>query len=119
MNRVTRGCLVGTGFCFISHLGQVQGCGYLDRPAGNIREQSFSHIWWYSPLFQELRNLALLEGKCGVCEFKKVCGGCRARAYESTGNYLAEEPYCVYEPRRGRIASGGVYPEPSAKGPSQ
>jgi heme b synthase len=102
MNRFTRGCLVGSGFCFISHRGQVQGCGYLDRVAGNVREQSFGQIWWHSPLFQELRDLDRLKGKCGLCEFKKVCGGCRARAYELTGDYLAEEPYCVYEPHKGR-----------------
>ncbi len=106
MNRVTRGCLVGSGFCFISHRGEVQGCGYLDRVAGNVREQSFSQVWWHSPLFQELRDVDRLGGKCGFCEFKNVCGGCRARAYEATGDYLAEEPYCVYEPRKGRAGLG-------------
>jgi len=97
-NSLTRGCLAGTGFCFISHRGRVQGCGYLDVEAGNIREQTFRQIWADSPLFNELRDLANIKGKCGVCEYKEICGGCRARAYEATGDYLETEPYCVYEP---------------------
>lgn len=98
MNSLTRGCLAGTGFCFISHRGRVQGCGYLDVEAGNIREESFSQIWRNSTLFRELRDLSNIKGKCGVCEYKRVCGGCRARAYEATGDYLEAEPYCIYEP---------------------
>lgn len=98
MHSLTRGCLAGTGFCFISHRGRVQGCGYLDVEAGNIREQPFSQIWAESPLFRDLRNLGNVKGKCGVCEFKRVCGGCRARAYEATRDYLEAEPYCVYQP---------------------
>jgi radical SAM protein with 4Fe4S-binding SPASM domain len=98
MNAMTRGCLAGTGFCFISHTGRVQGCGYLDIEAGNIRQQGFAEIWNGSALFNELRDLSLLKGKCGACEFVAVCGGCRARAYESTGDYLAAEPYCAYTP---------------------
>jgi heme b synthase len=97
-NSMTRGCLAGTGFCFISHLGRVQGCGYLDVEAGNIRDKNFSKIWNNSTLFRELRDLSNIKGKCGVCEYKIVCGGCRARAYESTGDYLEAEPYCIYEP---------------------
>ncbi len=95
---ITRGCLAGTGFCFVSHRGRVQGCGYLDIEAGNIREASFSQIWADSPLFRDLRDLSNIKGKCGVCEYKKICGGCRARAYEATGDYLEAEPYCIYEP---------------------
>ncbi len=98
MNSLTRGCLAGTGFCFISHRGRVQGCGYLDVEAGNIREESFSQIWRNSTLFHQLRDLSNIKGKCGVCEYKRVCGGCRARAYEATGDYLEAEPYCIYEP---------------------
>ena len=97
-NSITRGCLAGIGFCFISHRGRVQGCGYLDVEAGNIREASFSQIWADSPLFHDLRDLSNIKGKCGVCEYKKICGGCRARAYEATGDYLEAEPYCTYEP---------------------
>ncbi|MCX6010039.1 MAG: radical SAM protein [Chloroflexi bacterium] len=98
MNSMTRGCLTGTGFCFISHRGRVQGCGYLNVEAGNIRDKSFSEIWMNSTLFRELRDLSNIKGKCGICEYKRVCGGCRARAYESTGDYLEAEPYCIYEP---------------------
>ncbi len=98
LNSMTRGCLAGTGFCFISHRGRVQGCGYLDVEAGNIRDKNFGEIWMNSTLFRELRDLSNIKGKCGICEYKGVCGGCRARAYESTGDYLEAEPYCIYEP---------------------
>ena len=98
MNTLSRGCLAGVGFCFISHRGQVQGCGYLDVSAGNVREQSFGEIWNSSPLFCDLRDLTLYKGKCGLCEYRKLCGGCRARAYEASGDYLEAEPYCIYEP---------------------
>jgi heme b synthase len=95
---ITRGCLAGTGFAFISHQGKAKGCGYLDVVAGDVRQQSFAEIWADSPLFRDLRNLANLKGKCGVCEYKRVCGGCRARAYEATGDYLEAEPYCIHVP---------------------
>ncbi len=98
ISSITRGCLAGVGFCFISHRGWVQGCGYLDVAAGNVREESFSKTWADSPLFRELRDLSNIKGKCGVCEYKMICGGCRARAYEATGDYLGPEPYCIYEP---------------------
>ncbi|MFC2020458.1 SPASM domain-containing protein, partial [Chloroflexota bacterium] len=98
MHSVTRGCLAGTGFCFISHRGSVQGCGYFDLEAGNLREQSFGQIWNNSNLFCEIRDISNLKGKCGICEYKRICGGCRARAYEATGDYLESEPYCIYQP---------------------
>jgi AdoMet-dependent heme synthase len=98
LNSLTRGCLAGTGFCFISHTGKVQGCGYLDIEAGDLRKNTFSEVWYDSPLFQDLRDLEKLKGKCGRCDYKVVCGGCRARAYEATGDYLAAEPYCIYKP---------------------
>ncbi len=95
----SRGCMCGNGFCFVSHVGDVQGCGYLPIPAGNVRERPFGEIYRTSPLFADLRDVERLGGKCGVCEYRQVCGGCRARAYAATGSYLDEEPYCVYEPR--------------------
>ncbi len=107
LNSMTRGCLAGTGFCFISHQGQVQGCGYLTPEAGNIRKESFQKIWAEAPLFRQLRDLSNIRGKCGVCEYKEVCGGCRARAYESTGDYLKAEPGCLYEPKREDINVSG------------
>ncbi|MBE0448977.1 MAG: heme b synthase [Actinobacteria bacterium] len=103
LETMTRGCLGGIGFCFISHVGQVQPCGYFEKAAGNIKEQTFKEVWENSPLFADLRDYDKLKGKCGACEFKRVCGGCRARAYEVTGDYLAEEPYCVYEPKRAKV----------------
>jgi radical SAM protein with 4Fe4S-binding SPASM domain len=98
MDFMTRGCLAGISFCFISHRGRVQGCGYLDVEAGNIRDSSFRQIWTESTLFRELRDLSNIKGKCSSCEYKYICGGCRARAYESTGDYLEAEPYCIYQP---------------------
>jgi len=92
----TRGCLGGVGFCFISHRGQVSPCGYLELNSGNVREKPLRWIWSHSPDFNALRNFKKYEGKCGACKFVSICGGCRARAYSSTGNYLAEDPYCSY-----------------------
>jgi heme b synthase len=100
LHSVTRGCLGGSSFCFISHTGQVQPCGYLEVDCGQIKEKSFRDIWNSSPVFSDLRDLNKYKGKCGHCEFIKVCGGCRARAYEITGDYLAPEPFCIYEPKR-------------------
>lgn len=99
MAAMTKGCLAGTGVCFVSHKGEVFPCGYLPVNAGNVKTQSFAEIWNDSKVFNNLRNPELLEGKCGICEYKKVCEGCRARAFYQSGNYLAEEPYCIYEPR--------------------
>lgn len=100
MDAVSRGCLGGTGFCFISHRGQVQPCGYLELDCGNIREKPFPEIWRKSDIFQNLRNPEAFSGKCGICEFHKVCGGCRARAYAMKDDYLAEEPLCTWKPGR-------------------
>ncbi len=101
-NTITRGCLAGIGFCFVSSQGKVKGCGYLDIEAGDIRKESFGQVWTNSPLFLKLRDLSNLKGKCGVCEYKRICGGCRARAYEATGDCLEAEPYCIYQPVTAR-----------------
>ncbi|MDI6727277.1 MAG: SPASM domain-containing protein, partial [Smithellaceae bacterium] len=100
LDAVTRGCLGGTGFCFISHTGIVQPCGFLDLNCGDVTRRSFADIWRDSEVFLALRDYSKLKGKCGICEYKAVCGGCRARAYEATGDYLAEEPLCSYQPRK-------------------
>ncbi|MDO9556400.1 MAG: heme b synthase [Coriobacteriia bacterium] len=102
LDAMTRGCLGGITFCFISHIGDIQPCGYFDMQLGNVKEQPFSQIWTESRVFNELRDYSLLKGKCGACEYKAVCGGCRARALSVTGDYLAEEPYCVYVPKSMR-----------------
>ena len=99
MGAVTKGCLAGSAVCFISHQGEVFPCGYLPVKAGDLRRQSFAEIWEQSPVFAALRDPDGLKGKCGVCEFRKICLGCRARAYAATGDYLAEEPFCSYQPR--------------------
>lgn len=96
--RRPQGCMAGDGFAFISRTGKVYPCGYFPREAGDIRERPFSAIYRESPLFMELRDPALLRGKCGRCEFRRACRGCRARALGTTGDYLAEEPYCTYQP---------------------
>jgi radical SAM protein with 4Fe4S-binding SPASM domain len=106
MNAMTKGCLAGTGVCFVSHRGDLYPCGYLPVKAGSIRSHSFGEIWQHSPVFADLRDPDLLGGKCGLCEFKKVCGGCRARAYGMTQEYLGEEPFCTYDPLPVRAASG-------------
>jgi heme b synthase len=104
MAAMTKGCLAGSAICFVSHTGEVFPCGYLPVSAGNVRRQKMSEIWNDSAVFGRLRDVDALEGKCGLCEFNKICLGCRARAYYATGNYMAEEPYCVYEPKRMRDA---------------
>ena len=99
----TKGCLAGTGFAFISAAGDVQPCGYFDLKLGNVRETPFSRIWRESPVLDDLRHPERLKGKCGVCEYKGVCGGCRARAFAKTGDYLAEEPLCAHVPDRSLL----------------
>lgn len=98
LDAVTRGCLAGSGFCFISHTGIVQPCGFLDLNCGDVTQRSFKDIWENSEHFRKLRDTSQLKEKCGVCEYRKVCGGCRARAYEATGDYLTAEPLCQYDP---------------------
>lgn len=100
LHTMTRGCLGGISFCFISATGQIQPCGFLEIDCGRLKEEGFEEIWNKSPVFKDLRNLNKYKGKCGRCEFIKVCGGCRARAYEAGGDYLGEEPFCVYEPHK-------------------
>jgi len=99
IGRAPRGLNDGKGFVFISHTGEVFPSGFLPLSGGNIRLQELAVIYRDSPLFQGLRDTSRLEGKCGACEFKEVCGGSRARAYSLTGNPNAEEPCCVYVPK--------------------
>lgn len=96
LNARTRGCLAGSGFGFVSFQGDVFPCGYFPVRAGNVRERSFREIWERSPLFAELRDFRNYRGACGKCGYVRVCGGCRARAYALSGDYLAAEPYCAY-----------------------
>lgn len=86
------------GFVFVSQRGEVYPSGFLPLTAGNIREKSLVDIYRESPLFQNLRDTSAYHGKCGLCEFVSVCGGSRSRAYAMTGDPLAEEPFCTYQP---------------------
>jgi AdoMet-dependent heme synthase len=94
----SRGCMAGFGFCFVSHIGEVGGCGYLPLLAGSVRQAPLTEIYRESSLFKILRDANLLQGRCGICEYRMLCGGCRARALGATGNYLDEEPFCTYQP---------------------
>jgi AdoMet-dependent heme synthase len=99
IGRAPRGLNDGKGFAFISHKGDVYPSGFLPVSGGNVRQRSLASIYRESPLFLKLRDADALGGKCGVCEFRQVCGGSRARAFAVSGDYLAEEPCCVYEPK--------------------
>lgn len=89
----------GKGLVFISHLGDIYPSGFLPISAGNVRQHSLAHVYRNSKLFRSLRDSNQLEGKCGMCEFRNLCGGSRSRAYALTGNYLAEESRCMYQPQ--------------------
>lgn len=93
-----RGCLAGTGVIFVSHAGEAFPCGYLPVSCGSVLKEDLKDIWEGSLVLGELRNDALLAGRCGRCEFKSVCGGCRARAYAATGEWVASDPICGYDP---------------------
>jgi len=89
----------GKGFMFISHVGNVYPSGFLPIHAGNVRETPLAEIYREAPIFKSLRDTSKLEGKCGACEYKEICGGSRARAYALTGDPLAQEPCCIYQPK--------------------
>jgi radical SAM protein with 4Fe4S-binding SPASM domain len=94
----SKGCLAGLGVLFVGHQGYVFPCGYLPIKCGNVLEEKLSDIWYDSKDLARMRDCNKLEGKCGVCGYREVCGGCRGRAYAGTGNYMAEEPFCAYVP---------------------
>ena len=96
--RFSKGCLAGISYCIISPKGDVQPCAYMDMPLGNVRDIPFDKIWAENPVLQELRSMAY-TGKCGVCDYKERCGGCRARANYYNGSILAEDSWCLYQPR--------------------
>ena len=98
----------GRGFVFISHIGKVYPSGFLPIEGGDLHKDTLAHIYQESPIFVKLRDSGLLHGKCGACEYRNICGGSRARAYAVTGDVMAEEPCCIYQPR-------GYHPDPNAK----
>jgi radical SAM protein len=112
IGRAPRGINDGKGFEFISPLGEVFPSGFLPVSAGNVRKQSLTERYRHSPLFVALRDSSNLKGKCGICEFREVCGGSRARAYALTGDPFAEEPCCIWQPKVRVTADGeGTHPE--------
>ncbi len=116
--RWVRGCIAGISYCRIYPTGDVTPCPYIPIKVGNVRKESFQEIWFKSDVLNKLRDFKNLKGKCGICEYLEICGGCRARAYglttnyidvcgglqlpssELKGDYLAEEPWCIYQPGR-------------------
>jgi radical SAM protein with 4Fe4S-binding SPASM domain len=96
------GCMGGRGFGFISYRGDVQTCGFLDISAGNLIDNGFNFekIWLESEFLKQIRDISSYKGPCGTCEYVGICGGCRARAYALSGDYLASDPVCVY-PNKG------------------
>lgn len=92
--RFKSGCLAGINYCIVNPVGDVQPCAYLDLKVGNIREESFTSIWRNSKVFKQLRQQNW-QGKCGTCQYKNSCRGCRAKAYYATNNYLAADPFCL------------------------
>jgi len=116
MRQWIRGCMAGLYYCRIYPNGDVTPCPYLPVKLGNIREKTFGEIWFGSKVFKNLRDFDALKGKCGACDYRNLCGGCRARAYglssdfidfcgdlhepsELKGDYLKEDPWCVYQPK--------------------
>jgi radical SAM protein with 4Fe4S-binding SPASM domain len=116
MRQWIRGCIAGLYYCRVYPNGDITPCPYLPVKLGNIREKSFKEIWFNSEVFKTMRDFDALKGKCGVCEYRSLCGGCRARAYglssdfidycgdlhepeELNGDFLAEDPWCVYQPK--------------------
>lgn len=95
-----KGCIAGQIICLIDVDGNVLPCSYFPKPAGNLHEKPFKEIWENSELFRDLRDFKKYKGRCGSCEYINVCGGCRARAYSVYGDYLEEEPFCGYVPKK-------------------
>jgi radical SAM protein len=99
LNRPTKGVNDGNGFLFISHTGDIEPSGFLPIPAGNVRRDDIVDIYRHHPMFMDLRDPEKLKGRCGICEYRDVCGGQRGRAFGVTGDYLATDPACAYLPK--------------------
>jgi radical SAM protein with 4Fe4S-binding SPASM domain len=109
------GCMAGTRYCRITPEGNVTPCPYMPVVAGNVRHQSLREIWETAPVLLRLRDLDRLKGRCGRCEFKALCGGCRCRAYTAFGDYLQEDPACTYQPTGRALEAGEVLWSPEAR----
>ncbi len=102
----TAGVSDGKGFVFVSHTGEIFPSGFLPVSGGNVLQNSLTDVYRNSDLFRSLRDTDQREGKCGLCEYKKICGGSRSRAYALTGDFLAEDPRCVYQPHLAEAVTG-------------
>jgi len=102
LDRPTKGVNDGNGFLFISHRGEIMPSGFLPIPAGNVRSDDVVQVYREHRLFLDLRSPEKLKGRCGVCEYREVCGGQRGRAYGVTGDYLETDPACLYQPEAYR-----------------
>ena len=108
IGRARRAVTDGNGVVFIDHVGQICPSGFLPLPVGNVRGHDLATVYRADPFFRALRDPARLGGRCGRCEYRPHCGGSRARAYATTGDPLAEDPGCVYQPAAGPTASPGL-----------
>jgi radical SAM protein len=104
ITRAPKGVNEAKGFVFISHIGDVFPSGFLPMKAGNVKKESLVGIYRSSDLFTNLRNSSNLKGKCGVCEFRELCGGSRSRAWSLTGDMYESDPTCTYQPRAVAVA---------------
>jgi radical SAM protein with 4Fe4S-binding SPASM domain len=102
----TAGVSDGKGFVFVSHQGEIFPSGFLPVSGGNVLSESLTDVYRNSSLFKTLRDTTQREGKCGICEYQKICGGSRARAYALTGDFLAEDPRCTYQPHFADAIAG-------------
>ena len=103
------GCMAATEYCRITPDGNVTPCPYMDEVAGSVLDDSFTSIWRDSTLFEALRDPDRLSGRCGICEFKALCGGCRCRAFAKFGDYLAEDPACTYSPTGQALEAQAIH----------
>lgn len=114
MNRM-RGINSGRGFVFISRTGEIFPSGFLPISAGNVRREALADVYRDAPLFRELRDSSLFGGKCGYCPYNNLCGGSRSRAYAVTGDYLAAEPRCAFEPPEPAVEKDAAAVEDQAR----
>jgi radical SAM protein len=103
----------GNGFLFISHTGDIFPSGFLPITAGNVRRDRLADVYRDSPLFRQLRRPSEYDGVCGFCEYNMICGGSRSRAFALTGNFLASDPWCIYQPAKKSVAAGSGATNPA------
>jgi radical SAM protein with 4Fe4S-binding SPASM domain len=106
------GCLAGTRYCRVTPTGGITACPYIEESVGSIRDTAFEDIWRDAPMFNVLRE-PQLQGRCGTCEYSKLCGGCRARPFAKHGDLMGEDFLCGYQPAGGAtiepmLAEGAV-----------